>query len=341
MGALLSVLSSYITASTGTGATAVSKRPNAKGPSFPEASVSSSRRALRKRQTLPPRNMKLNRKTIRVLTSQEIVLLEEACALDEIQIIRQQILKQGIQLEDMILVDDYCSFKGRKEQQQSVTMSLSDEYGFPHFKGSVVIQKTHIQALSYALSEYKLRSRIPNRMVYWVNGSVARRPGRNHVPGIAVVSKSKDEGCPFLWKIQGYRIHKKMGCLDIELLAILQALQIAFDESDETRSEGIYGEQQTLVIYSGCQEALDMILHHLTRARRDTTNMLLEWIVDLTDALRDFYGSVELHWVPGHRDVPGNYLAEYVARRAWDKSFRFELTTSEEGLCRDYKMRKK
>lgn len=321
MGTLLSILSSSTTAGGTPGGTyapgapaalAAPERPNINGMSdqswisitgtgtyrhtgrsFPAVSVSPSARAPRTRETIPSGNTKLNRRRKRTLTSQETCLLEEACVVDEIQIIRQQILKQGIQLGDMLLPDDYCYSKRQQQQRQSVTMSLSDEYPFPLSVGSVVIEKSRIQALSYALSEYKLRGRIPNRTVYWVDGSVARRPGRKNLPGVAVVSKSKDEGSLFPWKIQGYKVHGRIGCPDIELLAILQALHIAFEEINE----GAYGEQQIIVIYSDCQEALSMILHHPTRARRDSTNILLEGIIDLTIVLRSLYVSVELHWV--------------------------------------------
>ncbi|KAJ9227411.1 hypothetical protein DTO271D3_1421 [Paecilomyces variotii] len=340
MGNLSSVLSASTPASPDTSTTDVPKRSDVKGRSFPEASVSSSsRRASRKRKISPDHNTKLKYKKPRFSTNRETLLLEEACSLDEIQIIRQQILKDGIQLDDMVLPDGYRYPEGQQQPRQSSLMSLRDEDDLPLFAGSVIIQ-THIQALAYALSEYKLRGRIRNRTVYWVDGSVAQHLDRKNAAGVAVVSKSTDEGSPFSWKILGYKVHGDVGCPDIELLAILRALQIAYDKAVERISNGAHGEQEILVIYSDCKEALRMILH-LTRAKQNGTNILVEEVIELANVLTSLFVSVELHWVPAHRDVPGNYLADYAARRAWDKTFRFELTTSEEALCRDYKMRSK
>ncbi|KAJ9302337.1 hypothetical protein DTO271G3_1203 [Paecilomyces variotii] len=360
MGNLTSVLSGSTTASPDASTADVSKRSDVKGMtdqsnvntvdplrthsdtgrSFPEASLSSSsRRASRKRKISPDHNTKLRYKKPRFSTNREALLLEEARSLDEIQTIRQQILKEGIQLDDMVLPDGYQYPEGQQQPRQSSLMSLRDGDDLPLFAGSVIMQ-TYIQALAYALSEYKLRGIIRNRTVYWVDGSVAQHLDRKDAAGVAVVSKSKDEGSPFPWRMLGYKVHGDVGCPDIELLAILRALQIAHDKAVERMSDGAHGEQEILVIYSDCKEALKMILH-LTRAKRNGTNILVEEVIELANILTSLFVSVELHWVPAHRDVPGNYLADYAARRTWDKTFRFELTTSEEALCRDYKNRLK
>lgn len=285
----------------------------------------------RKRKVSWGHNSKLVKpKKCKISSREENLLSSQTSALDEIDIIRQQIIKEGIHPEQIVLPE------GQLPQRQSMIHYPTNGQTHPLFSGTVVIKK-RLQALESAFSEHQSRDNVPHRSVFWVDASVAPGANRTYTAGVAVVSRSSHSGCDFQWNIKGYRVGGAINIRDVEILAILQALRIACDEANGRIARGSCGEEQTVIIYSDSQDALKNILDY-TRPRQESTFLLVDEVITLSATLNSLAVMIELHWVPAHRDVPGNYLADYVARRAWGGDVRFELTLNEEIVCEAYKM---
>ena len=174
------------------------------------------------------------------------------------------------------------------------------------FPGNVYIQEP-IAAVSFALDEYETcRVDAANRLTFWVDASV--RKGKDRVVGIAVVHKgsrnSKD------WIPQGYSMHENLPINHAECLAIAQALHNALYLMDELPKPG-----SAVVVYSDSQYALGRILNFDVR-NRGFGYAIVEMIMNKARELRRRGMRVFLHWVPSHQHVPGNELADWVARLA-------------------------
>lgn len=176
------------------------------------------------------------------------------------------------------------------------------------FPGNVYIQDP-VAAVLFALGEYETcRGANPaNRLTFWVDASVWDGKKRGAV-GIAVVHKgSRDlKG----WITQGYTIHKKLPVDCAESLAIAQALHNALDLVDRTPTPG-----SAVVVFSDSRCALASILN-FGLGSREFGYAIIETILVKARELRRRGVRVFLHWVPSHQHVPGNELADWVARLA-------------------------
>lgn len=81
------------------------------------------------------------------------------------------------------------------------------------------------------------------------------------------------------------------------------------------QSDGTDAKASDVVIFSDCTSALRRI-EDFTHAGQCWARPLLARIVTLANELSILGVKVQLHWVPAHRSIPGNYLADALAKRA-------------------------
>jgi len=190
------------------------------------------------------------------------------------------------------------------------------------FAGQFMIQD-HINAMHQALSEHTpdgtLRSTL-GRHSYHVDAAVSRENG---LTGLAVVNKiSRKEGSP--WTARGYRIFEAMDQNDAEAWAIWQGLQVVKDKVQDDRAKSGEDPCSVAVIYSDSQTAIQRIAGFACGGER-----VVQRIIDQSLQLQGLGVEVHLHWVPGHKNVPGNELADRVSKKARRPSERFRSSRGE------------
>ncbi|KAI4205855.1 MAG: hypothetical protein LQ350_000040 [Teloschistes chrysophthalmus] len=199
-----------------------------------------------------------------------------------------------------------------------VLQVLHKEEGPNTFVGQVVIQRQQkhiIPAIEQALSEHDLDGtpelQDPDRQVFYVDAASWHT---ETMTGLAVVQQGHRHASEPHWLAKGYRIEQSLKTEDAEAWAISQASQCALQkkhvECDFTKSEN---PASIVVIYSDCIATLQKI-------KKETgwsgAGGVKQKILDQSMQLQGFGTKVELHWVPGHKDIPGNVLADLVAKRA-------------------------
>ena len=179
------------------------------------------------------------------------------------------------------------------------------------FAGQIIIQDC-LSAMSQAISEHAKDGALPKesgRHSYHVDAAVSRDDG---LTGIAVVYKTHRHYWASEWTATGYRIYEALDQVDAEAWAIWQALQVTLVKVRTDRAKVKPEDPCCLaVVYSDCKSALQWIDSGYTIGRR-----VVQKIIALSSELRQLGVDVHLHWVPGHRGVPGNELADLVAKRA-------------------------
>ena len=175
------------------------------------------------------------------------------------------------------------------------------------FPGNVYIQDP-VAAVLFALSEYETCRGVDaaNRLTIWVDASAGN--GKNRAVGIAVVHKGSRD--PEDWITQGYTIYDMLSINHAECLAIAQALHNALDFIDTMPALG-----SAVVVYSDSRVALESILNFGIGCKK-FGHAVVEMIMIKARELRRRGMRVFLHWVPSHQHVPGNELADWVARLA-------------------------
>lgn len=177
------------------------------------------------------------------------------------------------------------------------------------FAGQIIVQD-HISAMRQALSEHTQDSvlrTMPGRYSYHVDASVSRQDG---LTGFAVVNKvSREEDSP--WTARGYRIIQAMDQNEAEAWAIFQGLQVVKEKVQDDQANPGQDPCSVAIIYSDSQVAIQRVAKF---PRRDA--MVAQRIIDLSKELLQLGVEVHLHWVPGHKNVPGNELADLVAKKA-------------------------
>ena len=165
-------------------------------------------------------------------------------------------------------------------------------------------------AILTALCEYETchagGEDVPNRLVLWVDASV-RSPSNGRI-GIAVVHKLSRRS--ERWITKGYGLSRRMSTDAAEALAITQALQNALCMPDDMLAPGA-----TVVVYSDSEHCLSRILHRPAREMNDC-DAVLRRATSRIGRLRRRGFEVHLHYVPSHQHVPGNMLADQVAKYA-------------------------
>ena len=159
------------------------------------------------------------------------------------------------------------------------------------------------------------------RTTFWADASCpangvgddARESGLGVVYRALVMPRGSDE-----WITEGYRIPAPVDVTVAETLAVLGALLIAVKRF-RTRN-GVLEKEQTVLIFSDCKDALVHIQHFESGKscvnRGGVPDEIVYKILTNTQQLSDEGVKVELHWVPGHKGVPGNELADEVAKYA-------------------------
>ncbi|KAF6222616.1 hypothetical protein HO133_000663 [Letharia lupina] len=179
------------------------------------------------------------------------------------------------------------------------------------FAGLIIIQH-RLSAMSQALSEHAkdgmLRTE-PGRHSFHVDAAVS---SDNGLTGIAVVHKTHRQYWASLWTAKGYRIREALDQEDAETWAIWQALQVTLEKVHADRAQVKPQDPCSLaVVYSDCAVALVKIGKGRSDGRK-----VVQKIIDQSMELQRLGVEVQLHWVPGHVNIPGNELADLVAKKA-------------------------
>ncbi|KAL8707016.1 MAG: hypothetical protein Q9225_007884 [Loekoesia sp. 1 TL-2023] len=176
------------------------------------------------------------------------------------------------------------------------------------FIGEIIIQD-HLTAMKQALSEHTRdgpRRKEPGRHSFHVDAAVSREDG---MTGIAVVHKMHRQDWASPWTANGYRMHHVLSQNEAEVWAIWQALEVILDKVRTDRQDVKPRDPCSLaVIYTDSQSAL----HRIGTVLTDVEQRIVTQSTELTR----LGVKVRLHWVPGHRRVPGNELADLVSNKA-------------------------
>jgi len=239
----------------------------------------------------------------------ETVVLKEACMKRELKRAKRTVISPKTFLTIDIHED---GGEGDSECEPLITTERSAMEADPDaFAGQIVIQD-RLSAMRQALSEHAkdgTRRKEPGRHSFHVDAAVSREHG---LTGIAVVHKMHRQDWASLWTAKGYRIHGTLDQMDAEAWAIWQALEITLEKVYADRA---YVKPldpcSVAVIYSDCATAL-------RRIGNDTSGsgVVAQNIISQSIELKRLGVEVQLHWVPGHRNIPGNELADLVAKKA-------------------------
>ena len=184
------------------------------------------------------------------------------------------------------------------------------DQGVTSFPGEVTV-RPHLEAMEYALDEYNGRRKIPGRMTFWVDGSVSPRG----VSGTAVAFRASSRAVGSEWIVRAYTVLEfdRLGTVHVEALAVMHALRIAL--ANAINNDGTSAKASDVVIFSDCVSTLQKI-ENFTHEGQCWGKPLLGRIVFLANELRKVAVKLQLHWVPAHKGIPGNYLADALAKRA-------------------------
>ena len=176
------------------------------------------------------------------------------------------------------------------------------------FAGQIVIQD-HFGAMRQALSEHArdgTRRKEPGRHSYHVDAALS---SGCLTAGIAVVHKSHRQNWASPWTGRGYRLRQVLDAEEAETWAIWQALRIILEKVYTDRESKKPKDPCSLaVIYSDCTTALQKIGDNRGRVAQKIAAQSIE--------LHQLGVEVQLHWVPGHRNIPGNELADLISHQA-------------------------
>ena len=189
-----------------------------------------------------------------------------------------------------------------------------------NFSGQIFIRDT-LDAMRQALLEhgqYNTRRTDSSRHSFFVDAAVSRD---DDLTGLAIVNKTRRPNWDSPWIVRGYRIEEALDQDTAETVAIWQALQIAFCEMLEAHASPITNPYGSVVIYSDSKTALQRIAGE----KLGSTEIVRE-IYERSEEMKKMGVEVHLHWVPGHRNVHGNELADLVAKRARQPATKREAT---------------
>lgn len=247
------------------------------------------------------------------MKDRETALLKEACIKSELKRAKRTITStntfQTIDIHNDSDEDSEC---------EQIIITQDTEIGpeaktttTEAFAGLIKIQD-RLPAMSQALSEHAedgtLRKE-PGRYSFHVDAAVSRAEG---ITGIAVVHKTHRQYWASLWTAKGYRIFETLDQNDAETWAIWQALQLTLEKVHADRANPKQQDPCSVaVVYSDCAGALQGIRNGSSDGKK-----VVRKIIAQSMELQQFGVEVHLHWVPGHRNIPGNELADLVAKKA-------------------------
>lgn len=239
----------------------------------------------------------------------EITLLKEAGMKRELKrAMRTVIYPKTFQAIDI----DEDRGEGDSECEQVIIMQGSERDPEPDaFAGQIMIQD-RLSAMKQALSKHardRRRRNEPGRHSFHVDAAVSRADG---ISGIAVVHKTHRQDWASQWTVKGYRIHEILVQMDVEAWAIWKALEVTLEKVHTDRAcVKPQDPCSVAVIYSDCSTALQRIGNG-----KSGGGVVAQKIITQSVELKRLGVEVQLHWVPGYRNIPGNELADLVAKKA-------------------------
>lgn len=180
------------------------------------------------------------------------------------------------------------------------------------FHGKVVIEEREL-ALQHAMDETGLP--LDERLVFWTDGSRFRKYGLSGA-GVVFTTPNCAEWVTKSFTLQ-YGLYS--GSEDTELFAIKSAIDIAVETFAGYRRAGQSEPALSkLVIYNDCSSVLTNIAswEPYTVYATYVREPLFRHISKMSGRLQDLGIQIELRWVPGHSEVPGNELAHRIAQAA-------------------------
>ena len=254
------------------------------------------------------------------MTEAEALLFKEFCMKRELK--RAKKARTALRPKEFPIIDihadnDNNNDEGDSEREQVI---ITEDSGVgaetstmnnPTFAGTVTIHD-RLRAMSQALSEHAkecTRRTEPGRHSFYVDAAVSRE---DRMTGIAVVYKTDRRYWASEWTAKGYRICEALDQIEAEAWAIWQALQVILEKVHADRA--IVKPQDpcsVAVVYSDCATALGWI-----RDASSKGGKVVKKIISQSAELQRLGVDIQLHWVQGHRNVPGNELADLVCKRA-------------------------
>ena len=175
----------------------------------------------------------------------------------------------------------------------------------PSFFSKNVKIEHKISATRRAVDEHQLSNE--RRHAYYCDASVVNMTKRT---AVAVAWKQTVvAGEPQRWVAKGFRVTQFILSEEAEAFAIVQALKIAIER---TKDNG--GFRTATIIYSDCTSVLGHLQGFPSVRQRFASNIYK--IVELANSLRNNAVDLSFCWVPGHIAIPGNTLADTVAKAA-------------------------
>lgn len=179
------------------------------------------------------------------------------------------------------------------------------------FVGQIVIQD-RLSAMLQAISEHTRegpRRKEPGRHSFHADASVS---WEHNMTGIGVAYKSHRQDWASPWTAKGYRIFGSLDVNDAEMWAIWQALECVLEKAHADRQYVKPQDPCSLaVIYSDCHSALRRIGGY-----EPSNGAVVQRIIAQSIELERLGIKIQLHWVPGHRNIPGNVVADSASRMA-------------------------
>lgn len=169
--------------------------------------------------------------------------------------------------------------------------------------------------MKQALSEHSLdgtpKKKGLGRQALYVDAAVSPK---EDITGIAIAHEALLRDMTSVWIAKGYCILKRLDPVNAEAWAIWQALNATLEQMP-TDSEYVKPRHpcSAVVIYSDRLAVLRRIRKE--RSRPDAIGVE-QMIICQSRELKCLGVEVQLHWVPGHRSIPGNVLANLVATEA-------------------------
>ena len=177
------------------------------------------------------------------------------------------------------------------------------------FAGQVIVQH-RLDAMRQALSEHTQDGQAkPGRHSIHVDAAVSQE---TNTTGIGVVHKADRWYFASPWVTYGYRIQQCLDQTEAETWAVWQGLELMLERVQNDRMcVKPQDPCNVVVVYSDCIAAL----HNINRGTSSGSKVVRR-IIRQSRKLRNFGIDVQLCWVPGHRGVPGNELADLVSKKA-------------------------
>ncbi|CAD6577106.1 MAG: hypothetical protein ASARMPREDX12_008135 [Alectoria sarmentosa] len=244
----------------------------------------------------------------RLMKERETTLIKEACMKHEMKRAKRAAISPEV-FQTIDIHDD--GDEDNAGDQIIITQDSEIGAETKAFAGVITIQD-RLSAMSQALSEHAKDGTLrkePGRHSFYVDAAVSSEYG---ISGIAVVHKTHRRYWASPWTAKGYRVRETLDQEDAEAWAIWQALQVTLEKVHADRANAKPQDPcSVVVVYSDCAWALQKIGNS-----RSGGGKVVQKIIAQSMELQRLGVDVHLHWVPGHKKIPGNELADLVAKQA-------------------------